>query len=779
MSLLGDLTAFATVTEKLAKDPFQFVDRVENDHWNFQLKSNPSQSANPYETIPELSRNEYGLENLHDLYNAYRRIERGLPPFEETKHHLEKTLTICGLDIKYAKPSGVPESDSELTESDFESDFENSPLLDHHAEDNHDNVTADTEHTAREGPQEHKRDTPEDNASADSDPNANSGQENEHRAHGNLDAANSETGGPIDRKEYDSENTRDMDVSSDLVYEYASTAASPASRRVSRFSTAGINRSRRCSVNIGVQSDVVSEDLVPDEAALRAARRKSSVGMHERRKSIVDDTDTVLGFSGTKCSRNGVFICQVAGRNFELVVEQNSNGGDGIKGVQCSVADIDAAMDVLFTELPDTSENAAKKDRVDVAIQWTGTDDVELLENGECEGVMDNMYEHQGRVQAINQLSEEAQRMRPAAFSRKSAPANLGIQGETTSRDTDTNLDGTNRVVECDVEIIRGIGQKVAVPKSVNLAVTQDARSMEESNSPQQKGMSGRDYDNGAVESDGGGAPEQELVSVEESGSRQDERLDAEPIMPTDGNAKDGIFPALVADVSPDGLQDGDPHPDAAEMVPILCEDEDDIDQDDYSFSAAPDDTLVDVEDVVDIDLVSPSLAETQQAVDISSSAPIQRTTVVIDGGVDIKPTETTAVKADTGAKESKKRKRGKLPHKTATGAGKKGARTPGVRKKGTSHRELKRLGLTSIHVPRTEEVQEGGVHGSQLRRGKRRKFPPLQYWKNEKKIYERRMSQLLPTISQVVVAVEHDSDEESDVSWGSIKARKFVGSRR
>lgn len=777
MPLLGDFSAFATATERLAQDPFQFVDRAGKDDWNFQLKSNPSEGANPYDTIPELSRNEYGLENLQDLYNAYRRIERGLPPFEESKHQLQKTVTICGLEIKYAKPCGVPESDSELTDSDFESDFDNSAVMEHEAERNGDNWIADTENTVLKAPQEHEPDIHEEKANADSIADENSRQEKEHCRHGNVDADNPETSRPIDHKEQDSESSRDGDVSSALVYDYASTV-SPASRRVSRISTVGIARSRRCSVNVGVQSESVSKDLLPDEAALRAARRKSSIGIHERRKSIADATDTALGFSGTRCSRNGVFICQVAGRKFELVVEHCSNAGDGGKGVQCSVADIDAAMDVLFADLPETSKDPAKNGRVDVAIQWTGTDDAELLENGECEGIVDNMSELQSQAAAIKKPLKEPQRMSIAAYSRKSAPANLEIQGKTMSRDIDADLDGTNCVAECDVEITRGVGQKVAVP-SVNLAPTQDAYSMEESNSPQQMGMNGRDHGNGAVEGDGGAPPEQELASVEVRGLRHDQCLDAQPILPTNGHAEDAIFPAVVSNVELDEPQEGDPHPNAVDMVPMLCEDdEDDIDQD-YSFSAALDDTPVEVGEVVDVNLVSPSLTETKQAVDIPSSAPIQRSTVVIEGGVDIKPDETIAAQAGTGVKESKKRKRGKQPRKTATGAGRKGARAGGTGKRGTSHRELKRLGLTSVHVPRTEEVQEDGIHGSKLRRSKRRKFPPLQYWKNEKKIYERRVSQLLPTISQVVVAVEHNSEGESEISWGSIKERNFVSSRR
>lgn len=98
-------------------------------------------------------------------------------------------------------------------------------------------------------------------------------------------------------------------------------------------------------------------------------------------------------------------------------------------------------------------------------------------------------------------------------------------------------------------------------------------------------------------------------------------------------------------------------------------------------------------------------------------------------------------------------------------------------RKRGLPIRELRNLGVKL--VPVEANLSDDDADGPQPRRSKRRKFPPLQYWKNEKKVYERRKSQILPTVSRVVVAVEAESDDGSDYTMRRIKARKVIMSRR
>ncbi len=79
--------------------------------------------------------------------------------------------------------------------------------------------------------------------------------------------------------------------------------------------------------------------------------------------------------------------------------------------------------------------------------------------------------------------------------------------------------------------------------------------------------------------------------------------------------------------------------------------------------------------------------------------------------------------------------------------------------------RELRNLSIKDVQAFDEEEDDE-----HHIRRSKRQRFPTLQFWKNEKMVYERRKSQVMPTISQVVVALPTEENgnesESSSASW-------------
>lgn len=159
-----------------------------------------------------------------------------------------------------------------------------------------------------------------------------------------------------------------------LVFDYPPTI-SPSSKRTSRLSGISVRTSRRCSVNIGLQTQLKKDDVSPDAAELRDARRKSSMGLIDRRQSTAGASPP-LGFTDAVRAPNGVYECVVGDREFQLVVEEFLEAEEGMKGVQCSPAEIDADIDILFAPLFVEPEPVVEKKRkIDVAIQFTGVED--------------------------------------------------------------------------------------------------------------------------------------------------------------------------------------------------------------------------------------------------------------------------------------------------------------------------------------------------------------------------------------------------------------------
>ncbi len=66
--------------------------------------------------------------------------------------------------------------------------------------------------------------------------------------------------------------------------------------------------------------------------------------------------------------------------------------------------------------------------------------------------------------------------------------------------------------------------------------------------------------------------------------------------------------------------------------------------------------------------------------------------------------------------------------------------------------RQLKRE-LANLELPEQDSDEEDG--GRRVRRGKRARFQPLKYWENEKPVYERRDSQIMPTIKLLKLAID------------------------
>lgn len=157
-----------------------------------------------------------------------------------------------------------------------------------------------------------------------------------------------------------------------MLFEYASTA-SPHSRRGSHHSLFSVPGSRRCSVNVGLQPNQSKDEIVANSVELRNARRRSSIGLQGRRQSVAD-VSPQLGFEGAVRAPNGVLMCEVDGKKFELIVEEEQDVEEGMKGVQCTAADIDADMDILFAPLLVEPELEVVKKKIDVAVQWTGSE---------------------------------------------------------------------------------------------------------------------------------------------------------------------------------------------------------------------------------------------------------------------------------------------------------------------------------------------------------------------------------------------------------------------
>lgn len=781
MSTFDKLSAFASVSSTIAKDPFQFINSVGKGLWDFDLKVKSSDTDTLYDRIPELPRNEYGLENIRQLHTAYCRTEKGLPPVEGEKQDLQKTVNICGLEIKYAKPYGIPESDSEVTDSDCEFDHENSTATVSDGPGTDENLSKATLSTSQK---QHGENT---SISVSGDgaltnieithrcEEASQPLEQESQPQPVAELNNLERDDAVENSGFaaDTATVTDTD-NSELVYGYASTA-SPGSRRISRVSMIGSMRSRRSSVNTGVQPEVMASDVIPNASELREARRKSSAGMHERRKSVMFRTDCILGFQGATRCRNDVFACQIDGRKFELVVEECPQPDAGMAGVQCSAADIDGTMDVHFADLP-LVEEAAKAEKADVAVQWTGQDEIETDGPVSAEGEDNIPASPQKQPQPAEMIAAEPRRLISEGLARKSAPADLGTlcQGSSLSRPAEdvlpkqTSSNAAGKTAE--VMKLTTLMEEVYPPQ------TEGSPSLE-GKSPSRQAVKGSETEHHVMETDDENAIALEPSIAFVEGEEQGEDLDLEAV------EKPESTDIAIPDIEPRNAPSGLSEPTTTSDAPAVFSNDDDgdggngiddnFDFDGPSLSDDDGDLAVEGEDRMDMEFAQPKDMGTLDVVKKETSVGDGRTTVVIAGGVDIQP-ETTD---ESASKVAKKRKRGKQSRHV--NGGKRSGRSTGNRKKGPSRRELKGLGLTSVHIPQADKEEREEEEGGQPRRSKRRKFPPLQYWKNEKKVYERRMSQLLPTIAEVVVAVEQDSDDDSDVSWENIKSRGVVNSRR
>jgi hypothetical protein len=64
--------------------------------------------------------------------------------------------------------------------------------------------------------------------------------------------------------------------------------------------------------------------------------------------------------------------------------------------------------------------------------------------------------------------------------------------------------------------------------------------------------------------------------------------------------------------------------------------------------------------------------------------------------------------------------------------------------------------------VARAQKViaEEEASGMKEPRRSSRQKFSPLEYWRNEHVVYERRKSRLMPTLAQVIEMDKSASDE-------------------
>lgn len=90
--------------------------------------------------------------------------------------------------------------------------------------------------------------------------------------------------------------------------------------------------------------------------------------------------------------------------------------------------------------------------------------------------------------------------------------------------------------------------------------------------------------------------------------------------------------------------------------------------------------------------------------------------------------------------------------------------------------RELKHLPVERAR--KAMEKEDDNPTG--LRRSTRQRFPRLKHWKNECIVYERRKSQIMPTISEIIVEIqESDSSGEEDDCWLSRAGSKKTKSKK
>lgn len=151
----------------------------------------------------------------------------------------------------------------------------------------------------------------------------------------------------------------------------------------------------------------------------------------------------------------------------------------------------------------------------------------------------------------------------------------------------------------------------------------------------------------------------------------------------------------------------------------------------------------------------------------------VERSQIVLNNNLDISPHSTSSVSlraetesnnlenGDDGSDTIVRKKviRGKKRGRNNTGGRKNdgGRINTGSRSK-VRGRKPHKTNLQTVELPR----EENSTEGTGPRRSKRQRIPRLKFWKNEQVRYERRLSQLLPTISQVVV----DKSESDDESW-------------
>lgn len=624
-----------------------------------------------------------------------------------------------------------------------------------------------------------------------------------------------------------------IDPDGELVYGYTSTA-SPGSRRVSCLSSIGVPGSRRVSMDVGLQPVLTSEDITPDASELRAARRRSTNSIRHGSTGPQEELGKkIAGFIGVRRGRSCAFTCNTGQKTFDLVVEDGDiDDGEGSRGVQCSAADIDAAMDVLFADPEDLSVPDPAKTKKDAAVQWTSEYE---------EGMEGHLYvispQKVGGADATEDLPAEClpdtkertvlegEGVSAKCVSTASCPGAGGVT---------SNVDVTE-VVESDQQQKTAASQLPTQKKTVlpgeehfiarkpnNCALSSDARTDEsikdrlgpdlgntdKQEKPQRSSENMPSTRNTARES-------LCFVEVETPGSILSKKASEEfPDMALGGDEKTEAAQAgadrgerpistasdVVPDMPPDDFDDDDNHEEGGDMPPddfdddnheegahfaeeenedeIIFIDTPDKGQDESGETALPAETTEVGQATERNSPAAPDAEESEMENGLMSPAPLQqlrRSTVLMPGGLDVRPNPQGSEDPRPVTPKKKRKPRSKEPRKAA-----KSQRSSIMSRRDSSAVEIRRLGLTNFRVPPVEGDQEDVcLDDIRPRRSKRKRFPPLQYWKNEKKVYNRRMSQIMPTISEVVVAVDGKSDAENDLSWASVKARKVVGARR
>lgn len=679
--------------------------------------------------------------------------------------------------------------------------------------------------------------------------------------------------------------------SKQLVYAYASTV-SPGSRRVSCVPSVANSRSRPDSVDVGLQPAVASEDVLPDEAELSVARRKSCDEVLDRAENL-SQGDVLAGFIGVNRGKDGVLTCEIDGRTFELVVEEVSNGEDahGGRGVQCSPAEIDAAMEVLFAR---PEELITSKKKVDAGVQWTSE-----YEEGD-EGLLPSSrlhLSHETRVAVdvrpakdkdfrdtgVVPISEEMDQIDVPAESIVDVDI-IAVDKDSRSVRTERNLADVSSPAVCSIarlaldkdfrdtdvvpiseemdesDVLAEYNAHVdnetpSLPTEQNLADAPSSPAVRPDTNNDDTAILDLldDLDDADACGPSDAAAEVcrqtdpqvslhvEVSQVEAAAASTSNALHLETVKPANNNiaapmqkernestikridAEPDTLPrasfsapkSSTTNVHRGGMTsltraNSDENTVATDELPRNDgeETESDIDfgdahddMDDMDIVAAlstpaqnSTHSLVPIDNVGAVgepelqtpqhemsqrcalgssasQLAPKALEFAQPMLPLLSPAPLRRSTVVMANGLDIQPEH----EEEPGVK--KPSKKGSKPGKAKKIA--KPTKSKGTKRGGPAPNELKRLGLTTLRVPPVAEEQQEDLEEIRPRRSKRRRFPPLQYWKNEKKVYNRRMSQIMPTIAEVVVAVENSSDDESGISWANVKARKVIASRR